>query len=210
MKKLFAILVFALAIVVNVNAQVRVCDLGNYKDDIFVYNADPTAKYSCSYSYEGNVEDTLSVNQDTLQIYVNTNKFVPTNYYSRTVLSPISGADTTVTINVYGKIAAGDTYTLIETDSTAAITASVATIVESITDADYTYSIPAFSAKQDTATFATYPADSIKFPAITVTPVPSIKPYYRYLMFEYIIKGNHSVGVGIKLDSFELVIQEAK
>jgi hypothetical protein len=46
--------------------------------------------------------------------------------------------------------------------------------------------------------------------ARTTTPVPSIKPCYKYLKFEYIIKGNDSVGVGIKLDSFELLVQEAK
>lgn len=203
-------ILFAMVIVTFVNAQVHVCDLGAWTDDIKVLNIDPTSQGSFSYTYKGKPEDTLSVNQDTLQIYVNVNKFVPTNYYTRTVLSPISGADTTVTINVYGKMTAGDSYTLIETTTTAAITASVATIVESMTDADYTYTIPAFSAKQDTATFATYPADSIKFPALTITPVPSIKPCYRHLMFEYIINGNHSVGVGIKLDSFELLVQEAK
>ncbi len=178
-----------MALGVMTNAQVRTCDIPNDADNIWTLPLDPTTAGSLSFSYDGAVEDTLTINQDTLLLYVSVNKPFPVNYYTRTVLDTIAGADTTVVINVYGKMLAGDSYSLIETATTSAITGEIATIVESMTDPDYAL---------------TFAADS------TYTITPSIKPYYNYLKFEFIIKGNDSVGEGIKLESFDLYIKEAR
>lgn len=175
-----------------------------------VLRTDVNESASITWSYTGVAADTLTTNQDTLLYNITVNKAVPMNYYIKIGLDTIAGVDTTCVININGRMFDDESWTLIETVTTSVISAETNTVIESMTDPDYTYTIPAFSAKQDTATFATYPADSIKFPALTITPAPSIKPCWRQIQVEIILAGDDSVGEGIELKDIRWYFQEAK
>jgi hypothetical protein len=175
-----------------------------------VLNPDVTSPSSVTWYYTGITRDSLTINQDTIIYNITLNKAVPMNYYIKIGLDTITGVDTICKVNINGRMFDDEAWTLIETANTSVISAETNTVIESMTDADHTFSIPAFSAKQDSATFSTYPADSIKFPAITVTPIPSIKPCYRQIQVEIILLGDDSVGKGVALKDIRWYFQEAK
>jgi hypothetical protein len=160
-----------------VNAQVKTISLPTLNTE---------GDRSFSWNYTGVVSDTISTNQDTIQVAIFLNKTFPVNYYLKSVLTPRAGA-----------------YSLIETVTTSAISAATTVTIESITDADFTLSIAG-----GTDTFNADSTTTVSSKAITLTP--SIKPTYRYLMVEYIIKGNDTVGTGIKLTSLKGYIQKVQ
>lgn len=133
-----------------------------------------------TYTVTGGAADTLSVLQDTIRIPFLLNKDFPAHYYAKIKMKPIAGADTTVVVNVKGKMFDTDTWTLIETATTAAITTEVNTVLESMTDASWRL-------------------DSL-----------NLKPFYRQLMFELIIKGNDATGIGIEFEKLELAVNRLK
>lgn len=168
-----------------------------------VLQADVLLKNSITWSYTGIADDSLTINQDTLLYNITLNKAVPYNYYIKIGLDSIAGIDTTVVVNVNGRMFDDESWTLIETTTTAVISAEINTVIESMTDPDYTYSI---AAAEDV-----FNADSTTTVAArTVTPTPSIKPCWRQIQVELIINGDDSVGEGVALKDIECYFQEAK
>jgi hypothetical protein len=221
MKKVFILLAFIFVALMSYSVStVRIIPSGRDKVLPAVFGE----KDAVTWNYTGVAADTLTVNQDTILYNITINKAVPMNYYIKIGLDTIAGVDTICKVNINGRMFDDEAWTLIETVNTSAISGEINTVIESMTDPDYTYTIAshtilgtAFTATQDTATFSTYPADSIKFPAITfteaaqtLTPVPSIKPCWRQLQVEIILLGDDSVGEGIKLKDIRWYFQEAK
>ena len=224
MKKILSLLAF-FTIIVFVNAQ----DLTVPLDDL---RADLTKSNSVTFLYDGSSSngDTLTSNQDTIHYTLLLNKPYKNDYYFNITLDTIGGADTTVVINIKGKMFSSESYTLIETTTTSAIGSSTATAVESMTDADFTYALTmtqvdtaygnwdidttatstALASTKDSLAFykgvdTTYSTSTI---ALTLTVTPSIKPCYRYLLIELIISGDDATGTGIIVDKIEGYIQE--
>jgi hypothetical protein len=145
------------------------------------------------------------------------------NYYIKVGLDSIDGADTTVVINIKGRMFDDEAWALIETVTTAEIGAEVNTVVESMTDADYTYLLGTgqaastqFAIKQDTTGLMNYPADSLVVPDITFaqstrafTVTPSIKPCYRQVQVELIYNGPDYTGAGVALKDIRWYFQKS-
>ena len=175
MKKLiflFSILLFA----VVASAQVRTLTTKNvFSDDSYV-------------SYTGVIADTISTNQDTLRIPFFIPKNYPMSYTINSTLAPRAGADTTVVINVYGKVFLDDAWTKIQTATTAAVSTSA--VIKT------TFVEPVLATSTDTV--------GGEFKVIgTITNPHTSATTYRYYMIEYIISGNDSVGTGVKLTKLE-------
>jgi len=138
--------------------------------------------------YTGVAADTLiSTNQDTIQIPYFINKSYPMSYVINTTFDAIAGADTTVIINVYGKVFSDDSYTLIQTATSAAVATEL--LVKTI----FVEPILAYA--------ATFAADSTT--TGTLTNPHTSATCYRYYMVEYIISGDDSVGTGISIEKVE-------
>jgi len=139
-----------------------------------------------TYKYTASSNDKLTFTGDTIfQMPVVLNKEWPSKYYINVVLDTIAGVDTTVVINIKGKMFSDQSYSLIETTTTSVISAEISTVIESMTDPTYS---------------TIFGADSVT----TVTPV--ITPFYRYLMVELDLSGDDSVGTGVAIKSIELFI----
>lgn len=219
MKKIFILLAFIFVALMSYSVStVRIINSDKVLPSVF------GEKDAVTWRYTGLPIDSLTINQDTILYNITINKAVPMNYYIKIGLDTIAGVDTICKVNINGRMFDDEAWTLIETVNTSVISAETNIVIESMTDPDYTYTTAshtlvgtAFVAKQDTATFSTYPADSIKFPAITfteaaqtLTPVPSIKPCWRQLQVEIILLGDDSVGEGVKLKDIRWYFQEAK
>lgn len=162
MKK-YILILFALTLTVVVNAQLLTKGVQTIKGE------------STYFKYTAIARDTLSVLQDTIRIPFLTNKDWAYEWYGEISMSPILGADTTVAVNLLGKMFENDTWVSITTQTSAAITtANTKTIFKSIVNL------------KDT------------------TDNEVIISKYRYLLLEMIIKGNDAVGTGIKLNDVEL------
>lgn len=198
MKKFLAILIFVIAAITGYS-QIRTINADK------VLNPDVTSPSSVTWTYTGVARDTLTINQDTLIYNITLNKAVPMNYYIKVGLDTIAGIDTTVVININGRMFDDESWTLIETTTTAVISAEINTVIESMTDTDYTLLGANFNVQY------VEEADTVlQYPAITFTPVPSIKPCWRQIQVEMIISGDDSVGAGIKLKDIRWYFQEAK
>ena len=109
MKK-FIFILLAVVISFSITAQVRTLST-KYPKSTYI-------------TYTGVTADTISTNQDTLRIPFFYAADVPMSYVINSTLAPRAGADTTVVINVYGKVFEDDSWTKIQTATTSAITAS--------------------------------------------------------------------------------------
>ena len=111
-------------------------------DNPQILRADILRSNSITYKYDGVAADTLTSNQDTIHFPILINKSWKYDYYVNVVFDTISGADTTVVINMKGKMFSSESYTLIETTTSSAVSTDyVATAVESMTDADFTNTV---------------------------------------------------------------------
>lgn len=185
MKKLIILMVFAFVAMASttVDAQIR-----TIKSDK-VLAPDANLPNSITWRYTGQEVDSLTVLQDTLLYNITLNKAQPYNYYIKVGLDTIAGVDTTVVINIKGRMFDDEAWTLIETVTTAVISAEINTVIESMTDADY----------------------GLEFGADSVYVItPSIKPCWRQIQTELIIKGDDSVGDGVALKDINWYFQEAK
>lgn len=147
--------------------------------------------------------DTLTPNQDSIS-YV----FV---YQSPERISKVavkvkfdlrSGADTTVNYQLDGK-AFNDvsSYTSIISATTGADVNANNTVYNF--EKDYTETVSAFVALTDTTGLSGYPADSISFPAQTITPIDLS---YRYFQVMLVLQGTSSAGTGLVVDEIEFKI----
>jgi len=223
MKKLMFFLLLAF-VSLAINAQTRTIQPNK------VLSADPLRSNSVTWSYIGVAADSMTANQDTLLYNITLNKAVPMNYYIKVGLDSIAGVDTTCTININGRMFDDESWTLIETVTTAAISAEINTVIESITDADYTLVTASHTLSHPSHTLAstiftstlnadsttTFPvitftegAQTITEAAATATPTVSIKPSWRQIQVEIIRQGDDSVGEGIELKDIEWYFQEA-
>ena len=176
MKKILFLLVSLISL--SLFAQKRTINLG-------AMSTDPTSDKYVYKSYNGISSDTLKpTTQDTIWITFQPNKPMAFNYYIKSAFDTIAGADTTVMINVYGKMLSSESYTLIKSD-TVSVSAAVSKTIENITSVD------------------TLLTDSTSF-----TKIGKLENYYRYMMVEYILAGNDATGKGVKLTKTEIVIKE--
>lgn len=172
-------LVFLLAIMftfVAVQAQVRTLTTKNVSSG------------NTYTSYKGVTADTLSTNQDTLQITYFVAKDYPMSYVINSTLDTIAGSSTTVVINVYGKVFSDDSWTKIQTATTSAVIASAITKV--------TFVEPVLVTATDTTGTVNATEGTITNPFTSATA-------YRYYMIEYIISDDGNVGAGVKLTKLE-------
>jgi len=150
-------------------------------------SSNPNRAGYATYSLPVSAADTLTLNQDTIQVPFLLNKPYPCEFYAKLTLDTIAGADTTVILNTYGKMFSDDSYSLIKTTTTAAIAAEASTAIETMTTGNYSLTID---------------SDSLT----TVTGI--ITPFYRYVMFECIITDEDYTGSGVKLTGLELFVTE--
>ena len=165
-----------------------------------------TQKINYSYwDYEGISTDLLiPTTSDTLHIRYHVKKHRPYTVKIMSKFDPISGADTIVYINLLGRNSTDENWTSILTDSTAVIDADgVTKTISSLMSP--TITIGAFDVPFTNPTSAT--ADTLEFPEQTYTYT---SPYleYRYLLVEYILAGDDSIGTGVELKRSEIKIVE--
>jgi len=201
MKRLIMFLVLAFVALVS-TAQIRTIEPDK------VLQADPEKANSVTWHYTGLAVDSLTINQDTLLYNITVNKAWPANYYIKVGLDSINGVDTTVVINIKGRMFDDEAWSLIETVTTSVISAEINTVIESITDADYTLGTASAVDFLQQTLVAT--KDTLTVAARTTTPTVSIKPSYRQIQVELILSGDDSVGDGVALKDIEWYFQEAK
>lgn len=138
-------------------------------------------------AYNGGASDyLLPTTRDTIDFVVAIDpsyKLGPINYNVAVTLAPIAGADTTVSVTILGKKTAGATYGVLKA---AALTSAVTS--ELIYEATSLGNINA--------------ADTVGMKYYTSFKGNTLL-YYRYIKARLIIKGNDSVGTGIKVKRVE-------
>jgi hypothetical protein len=166
------------------------------------------------YKYTGVAADTLTSNQDTIDL---TFSVALNGNISRIAVKTRfdlrAGADTTVSIGVYGKDFTDDGLnTVVAPVVTSAIAANNTVVItesaKTSTIASYTSTTAAFKILSDTTGLLNYPQDTLNVPIITLTnaaqTVTDNNLTWRKYTIRYIIKGDDSVGTGIKLDEVEI------
>lgn len=173
-----------------------------------VLSADPTSPGSITWSYAGVAADTLTKTQTSLIYNITVNKSVPMNYYIKVGLDSIGGAEVLATITINGRMFDDEAWTLIETVNTAAVEAEVNTVIESMTDPDYTLSTAA--AVDTISQIIITDADTVLVAARTTTPIVSIKPCWRQIQVVISVNGGNIKAKGIRLKGIRWYFQEAK
>lgn len=203
MKKIFVIfslLVFALAVF----SQERTVELA------------PIKKGETYKKYSGVAADTLvATNQDTIDVVFEYNG---PGYVKKVALKSrfdlIDGADTTVSVSLFGKEFADDATYVQIIGATATDDINADNAVQILTSdwtesvASYNITLPALTLLTDTTGLMGYPADSIVSNAATiVAAAQTITPpdkSYRYYRARYILTAASGAGAGVKLDEIEL------
>lgn len=157
------------------------------------------------WDYEGISTDLLiSTTSDTIHLRYHVKKYKPYTAKVMSKFDPIAGADTIVYINLYGRNSTDESWTSILTDSSAVVDADGVT--KTITSATSpTITIAAFDVPFTNPTLAT--ADTLEYPIQTYTYTSTLLEY-SYLLVEYIIAGDDSVGTGVELKRSELKLYE--
>lgn len=158
-------------------------------------------------AYNGTAADYLiPTTRDTIDyvLLIDNQSGDPLNFYANITLTPISGADTTVSVGVYYKMFESQSYTqLIAPALTSAITTSTQVVKTTLGVTNQITNTTASAvdllrqtiiANNDTITVATR----------TQTSLNNVALYYRYLKFRLILTGNDSVGTGIKVSRIEI------
>lgn len=168
------------------------------------------------YKYTGTAADTLKLtNQDTIDfVFVYTEVEFVKKIAIHIEMDTIGGADSVVNFSLYGKEFEDDgTYVqIIAAANSSAVASTLHHIITSDyteTTASYLSAVPNFNALQDTATFSTYPADSIKFKAFNITnaaqTVTPLDKTYRYYRLRAIYPGDYT-GDGIEIQKVEFKV----
>ena len=168
--------------------------------DTMTFDRNPNGKNYTYYSYTGTSSDILlPTTRDTILVPFDTKKPSAYEYDFIMKYDPYTTADTTVTVKVVGRNSTNESWTVIQTDVSSAVTTDG--VVQSISSGK-TASIAAYTMLTDTTGLAGYPADSISVPAQTITYTDKIR--YRYIGAMLILTGDDSVGTGIELKQLEL------
>lgn len=173
-----------------------------------VLNPDPTQPSSITWSYTGIAADSLTAVQTSLIYNITVNKSVPMNYYIKVGLDTTAGIEPLATITINGRMFDDEAWTLIESVNTAAVTAEINTVVESMTDTDYTMGVASATDLLSQTTIGN--PDTITVAARVITPVMSIKPCWRQIQVVISVNGGNITGGGIQLKDIEWYFQEAK
>lgn len=202
MKKLITLIILAFVAIAGYSVGSRTIKADK------VLSADPTSPSSITWSYTGVAADTLTKTQTSLIYNITVNKAVPMNYYIKVGLDSIGGAEVLATITINGRMFDDESWTLIETVNTAAIEAEVNTVIESMTDPDFTLSTAAAVDTLSQTTIAD--VDTVLVAARITTPIISIKPCWRQIQVVISVNGGNIKAKGIVLKDIRWYFQEAK
>ncbi len=197
MKYIFLLLFAAFSIAAT--AQERSVDIGG--------SASPVDLYSTkNIPYNGTTSDRLiPTTRDTIDYYVILKDYPkgPIHFYCNFTFDTIAGIDTTIAITVMEKKFASESYTdVIASATTGVIRKDTAVVKTSLGLSEFTETTAlAYDFLQQT-TIAN--KDTLTVAARSLTRVPNTLLYYRYLKFRLILKGNDSVGTGIRVKRIEL------
>lgn len=159
------------------------------------------------YAYNGTTSDYLiPTTRDTIDfvLLVKNQSSDPLNFYASITMAPIAGADTTVAITVQQKMFENGTYAdLIASALSSAITTTVITnkTTLGVTAQETNTTAAAVDLLRQTIISNN---DTLTIAQRIQTKQVNASLYYRYLKFRLIIKGNDSVGTGIKVTRFEI------
>lgn len=145
-----------------------------------------TATY---YSYVGVAADTLTTGQDSIDFEFTTNKEYPVQLYIMSDLDKRVGADTTVTVYLYGRMFSDQDYTLIS-NTASLVTTDQLNIISTVAQPSSTF-------EWDTTGVDIYTVAG-------TTTSASIANYYRQFKLVYVIAGNDAVGTGVKLTGLKI------
>jgi hypothetical protein len=144
--------------------------------------------------YSGRAADTLiATNQDTIDFVL---EYRGEDWVKKIAVKSkfdsIAGADTTVSVSVFGK-EFGDDATYVQIIGATVSDAVTTNDVVQVLTSDYTETIAAATDQFNSDSTTTVAAR-------TVTPLDKS---YRYYRVRYIVSGDDSVGAGIKIDEIE-------
>jgi hypothetical protein len=198
MKKIFSLL-FLLAFTICLVAQERTVDLNGGK--ILDLSKVKTIGFN-----GGTLERLLPTTRDTIDFTLKVANLgtAPMHFYAVITLDTIAGVDTTVAITVQGKNFANQAYSdIIASALTSVVSAeqlNVKTSLGVITDFTETTASATDILRQVTVGNS----DTLTVAARSLTRLTNPVLYYSYLKFRLILKGNDSVGTGIKIKRIEI------
>jgi hypothetical protein len=143
------------------------------------------------YEYVGVAADTLTAGQDSIDFEFTVNKEYPVQLYIASALKRRAGADTTVTVYLYGRVFNTEAYSLISSTAST-LTTDQMNIVTTVSEPSYTMA-------WDTTGVDIYTNEG------TVTAA-AIANYYRQFKLVYVIAGNDAVGTGVKITGIKVKV----
>ena len=153
------------------------------------------------WDYTGLSTDLLvSTTSDTIQIRYHVKKHVPYTAKVMSKFNPIAGADTTVAITLYGRNSTDESWTSLVTGTSDVVDADgvTKTISSSSTMTVAAFDVPFTNPAAGTVDTLEYPVQTYTYSFLE----------YSYLLVQYVISGDDSVGTGIELVRSELKLFE--
>lgn len=191
MKK-FLSLIFLVVVAMAGIAQERTVPTSGY----MTFDRSESGRYFSKWEYTGTTSDYLvPTTMDTIDFNYDTKRSAPYSFDLVNVLAPITGADTTVTIQVLGRNSDYEDWGLITSTLTAVVDAQIVSSINwGKTGTIAAHNIPFANSTAETA-------DTLKVPAQTITLNNVTK---QYLKVRLILTGDDSVGTGVKVVKQEL------
>jgi hypothetical protein len=192
---LFSLILFA----VSLMAQERTVDLGNgnlidiTKTKVVAYNG-------------GTSDRLLATTRDTIDYFVKVSNYGsgPLHFYAVITLDTIAGVDTTVAITVQEKKFANESYTDIIASALTSVVSAEQKVVKTSLGVTSILTGTTAAATDYINDITASNTDTVIVAARSYTQVANPILYYSYLKFRLIIKGNDSVGTGIRVKRVEL------
>lgn len=158
--------------------------------------ADKAFSTTATYlTYTGVTADTLTSNQDSVDVIITLNKEYPVQAYVMSTLTPRAGADTAVTVYLYGRIFPAQAWTLIGSTATT-VSAAAQNIITTIAQPSSTFLF-------DTTKYNATGAGAGNYYTAAIAGA-SIANYYRQFRLVYVIAGNDAVGTGVKITNINV------
>lgn len=154
--------------------------------------------------YTGLAGDTMNAKMDTLRYTFFVNKDYPVLVYVNTFLNKRVGKDTTVTVHLYGKMFAGQDWTIISsaTATSAVVNTNTPLVCSLLTEPSYTGTI-----LYDSTKYSLKAGEYHLYSAATTSGKTAIANYYRYYMVEFVRLLDVApplTSTGCKVSSFEI------